>query len=72
MHTHIYILLSTMPPSTMPSGYFQSSESITAPLVTLIISQHRNEVHVVDHDSVRTVKNEVRRKNRRRQDERTS
>ena len=41
----------------MPSGCFLSSERITASLVTLIICQYGNEV--VDHDSVRTVKNEV-------------
>ena len=51
----------------MPSGCFQSSERITAPLVTLIICQYGNEV--IDYDSVRTVKNEVRRVKRHRQDE---
>ena len=53
-------------PSTTSSDCFRSSERITAPLVALIISQDENEK--VDFDSVRTVKNDVKRENRRRQD----
>ena len=53
-------------PSTTSSDCFRSSERITAPLVALITSQDENEK--VDIDSVRTVKNDVKRENRRRQD----
>ncbi len=53
-------------PSTISSDCFRSSERITAPLVALITSQDENEK--VDIDSVRTVKNDVKRENRWRQD----
>ena len=54
-------------PSTMASACFQSSQRITASLVALIICQDENET--VDCNNVRTVKSEIKRKNRQRQDE---
>jgi hypothetical protein len=53
----------------MASACFQSSQHITASLVTLIICQDGNET--VDRNNVRTVKNEIKRENRQRQDEQT-
>ena len=51
----------------MASACFQSSQRITASLVALIICQDENET--VDCNNVRTVKSEIKRENRQRQDE---
>ena len=54
-------------PSTTSSESFQSSKSITAPLVTLILSQDTNES--IDPDTSSIIKKEVKKRNRQRQDE---
>ena len=54
-------------PSATSSESFQSSERITAPLVALITSQDANES--IDPDTTSTIKKEVKKRNRQKQDE---
>ena len=54
-------------PSVISSQSFQSSECITAPLVALTISQEADKV--VNPDTTSTIKKEVKKRNRQRQDE---